>query len=150
MAELGRGGILLGVGGVDAIDSGALEDDVGLDLHGAERAAGVGGEEGVARAGAHDHDVALFQQADGLGGAHRVGDAVDVKTGEQGGLLAFDAVHALRGALEAAEDVAAADDDADLHAGLGGLDDLVGVFIQSLRVDAILLAAHQGLAAEFQ
>ena len=76
---LGGGGIFFGVGGINPIDAGAFEDDVSLDLHGTEGAACVGGEEGVAGAGTHDDDMALLEQADGLGGAHGVGDAVDVK-----------------------------------------------------------------------
>ena len=117
--------------------------------------------------------MTFFQQTDGLGAAHRVGDAVDIKTGKQSGFLALalqgalhghrvddgsehthvvalDAVHAFRGSLQATIDVTSADDDADLHTRLRGFDDFVGIVIQSLRIDAVLLAAHEGFAAEFQ
>src|SRR5512140_2785882 len=47
-----RGALVLHrVGGVDAVDLGRLEHDVGLHLPAAQRRRGVGGEERVARAG---------------------------------------------------------------------------------------------------
>src|SRR3954462_9831026 len=56
------------VGGVDAVDLGPLEDDVGFHLHRAERSGGVGGEVGIAGAGGEEHYPALFQFAAGSGG----------------------------------------------------------------------------------
>ena len=50
----------------------------------------------------------------------------------------------------AAEDVAAADDDADLHAGLLHLDDLAREPAQHFRIDAVVGLAHQRFAGEFQ
>src|SRR6185295_2962848 len=47
LAEADGGGVLLGVGGVDAVHLGGLHDDVRVDLHGAEGGGGVGGEVGV-------------------------------------------------------------------------------------------------------
>src|SRR5579863_5876265 len=40
--ELGGVGVGLGIGGVDAIDGGGFEQDVGSDLHGAQAGSGVG------------------------------------------------------------------------------------------------------------
>ena len=62
------------IGGVDAVDLRALEDDVGLHLHGAQRGRGVGGEVGVAGAGGEDDDAALFEVADGAAADERLGD----------------------------------------------------------------------------
>lgn len=45
--ELSSCWILLGIGGVDAIDTSALEHYIGLDLNTTQRAASVGGEEWV-------------------------------------------------------------------------------------------------------
>jgi hypothetical protein len=51
---------LHGVGIVDAFDLGGLHDDVGLDLHGAKRCGGVGGEIWIAGAGSENHDATFF------------------------------------------------------------------------------------------
>ena len=56
------------VGRVDAVDLGALQDDVGLHLHRAQGGRGVGGEVGIAGAGGKDDDAALFEVADARGG----------------------------------------------------------------------------------
>src|SRR5215467_1593671 len=45
--KLHRGGILGGIGGIDAVHLGGLEEDLGADLHRAEGSCGVRGEEGV-------------------------------------------------------------------------------------------------------
>ena len=55
-----------------------------------------------------------------------------------------------RSAAQSAEDVAAADDDAYLHTHLVYLLDLAGIVTQSLRVDTIILIAHQALARELE
>jgi hypothetical protein len=56
--------VLHGVLVVDAVDLGGLEDDVGADLHRAQRRGGVGGEVGVAGARDEDDDAALLEVAD--------------------------------------------------------------------------------------
>ena len=65
-------------------------------------------------------------------------------------MVAGDAVHALRLQAGTAEDVAAADHEADLRPGLLGLDDLLGQPGQDFRVDAVIAAAHEGFAGELQ
>src|SRR5271156_4519406 len=65
-----------GVGGVDAVDGGGLEEDVGLDLHGAKAGGGVGGEEGVAGAGGKDDDTAFLEVAHGAAADIGLGDLV--------------------------------------------------------------------------
>src|SRR5260221_9091861 len=62
--ELGvaRGGLVLhGVGGIDAVHLGRLQDDIGLDLAPAQRGRRVGGEEWVAGARREDDDLAFLE-----------------------------------------------------------------------------------------
>src|SRR5262249_36635919 len=49
-------GILLGIGGVDAVDAGALEERIGIHLGGAQGGGGVSGEKRIAGAGGEDDD----------------------------------------------------------------------------------------------
>ena len=163
----------LGVGGIDAVDGGGLEQDVGLDLHGAQAGGGVGGEEGVAGAGGEDDDAVLFEVAHGaaadvglgylvhLDGGHDAaveaqlldgvlqGDGVD-DGGEHAHVVGGDAVH-VDGLLgDAAEEVSSADDDADLAAeGVDG-GDLCGYFVNENGVDAETFACSQGFSGEFE
>ena len=65
VGELRCCGILFWVGSIDAIDAGALDEQVGFDFEGAEGRSGVGGEERVAGAAGEEGDVALFQRLDG-------------------------------------------------------------------------------------
>ena len=62
----------------------------------------------------------------------------------------MDAVHAARAGRQAAEQVAAADDDGDLDAELLDFADLPGDLRGGGGVDAERLLAHQGFAGEFQ
>src|SRR5690606_6533379 len=120
-----------------------------------------------------DHDPPLFQVADGAAADEVLADLVDLERahhpgvgaellqrvlhgqgvhhrGQHAHVVAGDPVHA--GGLQAgaAEDVAAADDHAHLHARLVDLEDLAGDAVDDLRVDAVVELAHQGLAAQFQ
>ena len=127
------------VGGVDAVDLGALEDHVGLHLHRAQRGGGVGREVGIAGAGGEDDHAALFEVADGAAADERLGDGAHLDGGrdtrddadvlerilqrqrvddrrEHAHVVGRRAVHALGARREAAEQVAAADDDGDLDA----------------------------------
>lgn len=63
--ELGGRWVLLGIGGVDTVNAGALEHHVGLHLDAAQSAAGVGGEEGAASTARHDSHLALIHGVDG-------------------------------------------------------------------------------------
>ena len=49
VGKLGGRGVLFGVGGVDAIHTGALEQQVGFDFHRTERCTSIGSEERIAR-----------------------------------------------------------------------------------------------------
>ena len=134
---------------VDAVDLGRLEQDLGVDLDGPQRGRRVGREVRVAGAGDEDRDPALLEVADGAAPDVRLGDLVhrdrahhprrdpDVlerilegqavhDRGEHADVVAGRPVHALGRRREAAEDVAAADDDADLDAETVDLRDLAG------------------------
>src|SRR5258708_27440590 len=69
----GRGGVEHRIGGVDAVDLGALQDDIRLHLHGAERGCRVGREIGVAGAGGEDDDAPFLQVADSPAADERLG-----------------------------------------------------------------------------
>ncbi len=145
----GGGGVLLRIGGVDAVDLRALEQRVAAHLGGAQRGGGVGGEERIAGAGGENHDAALLHVAHGaaadVGLAH--GHHRDRRQHARVAAEAFDrvlhgqrvhhrrqhahvvgagALHALGRALHAAEDVAAADDQAHFGARTGRLEHLRG------------------------
>ena len=60
------------------------------------------------------------------------------------------AIHAARARGQAAEDVAAADDDAGLDAQLLDFGDVLGDLRRHGGIDAVGLLAHQGFAGEFQ
>ncbi len=119
-----------------------------VDLERSQRGGGVGREERVARAGGEDHDAALLEVAhrappdvglrdllDRDRGQHaRVRRLVLERVlqrkcvqdgGEHAHVVGGRAVHPLRGALQAAVDVAAAHDDRDLHPAVGHALDLV-------------------------
>src|SRR5438270_13744711 len=81
MVELSGFFVDFGVGGVDAVDGGGFEEDVGFDLHGAEAGGGVGGEEGVTGAGGEDDDAALFEVAHGAAADVGLGDFVHLDGG---------------------------------------------------------------------
>ena len=68
--------------------------------------------------------------------------------GEHAHVVGGDAVHAGARQARAAEDVAAADDDGDLHAHLDDVLQLAGDALDDRRIDAVVAVAQQGLARE--
>ena len=66
-------GSLLGIGGVDAFDARRLDDDVRLDLDGAQHGGRVGGKVRIARAGGKDDGPTLLEMADGAAADVRLG-----------------------------------------------------------------------------
>ena len=130
-------GLLHRVVRVHAVHLRGLQQQVRVDLDGAQRRRGVGGEERIAGAGRENDDAILLQMAHGAaadvvlahlvdadGGHHarvqpealeRVlhGERVH-HGGEHAHVVAGDAIHAGAREARAAEDVAAADDDGDL------------------------------------
>ena len=171
IADGGR--ILLGVGGIDAVHAGALQQGVGLDFQGPERRAGVGREKGIARAAGDQGHTAALQDLDGLVAhvilghrlhrrgrkdlrldallldEHRQGEGVDHRR-EHAHLVAVDAVEALSGALQAAEDVAAAVDDGNLQPGLRGRCDFLRRLAEAVRIESLSGRSAEGFAAEFE
>ncbi len=67
-------GILDRIPVINAIHLGRLEDDIGLDLDGAEGCRGVGRKIGISRSGGKDHHPSLLQVADGPPLDERFGD----------------------------------------------------------------------------
>ena len=74
-----------GVPVVDAVDLGRLEQDLGVDLDGAQRGGRVGREVRVAGAGHEDRDPALLEVADGAAADVRLGDLVHRDRGHDPG-----------------------------------------------------------------
>ena len=70
--------------------------------------------------------------------------------GQHADVVGLRAVHALGGAGHAAEDVAAAHDDGQLHAVVHHVGDFVSQRIDHLRVDAITEVTCQCLAGQLQ
>src|SRR5882724_1767163 len=162
-----------GIGAIDAIDLGALEQDVAAHLGGAQRGGGIGREEGIAGAGGEDDHAALFHvphraPAD-IGLAHRrhrdrgldprmhaqlferVLHGERVHDGrEHAHIVGRRALHALHRPGDAAEDVAAADHQADLDAhAIDGLN-VAGNARHGFLVEAELLRSHQRFAGDLQ
>ena len=70
--------------------------------------------------------------------------------GQHAHVVGLGAFHAGGGAGDAAEDVAAADHDADLHAHADHVADIGGDGADGVVVEAELAPAHQGLARQLQ
>src|SRR5262249_410594 len=138
-----------GIGIVDAIDFGGLQDGVGLDLHGTQGSGGVGGKVRIAGAGGEDDHSSLLQVADGAPAAGwfgglvhfdgrnqaRIdgavvqsilqGERVDDR-GEHAHVVGGNAVHVARLVGHATEEIAASHYDCSLHAERVHLLDLTG------------------------
>ena len=167
------GGILGRVGGVDAVDVLGQQDGVGAYLRRAQDCAGVGREEGVAGAAAKDDDAALLQMPDGLGADVGLGDLVHgdgrlypdlhaalleavshgqgVDDGrEHAHMVRARALHLAAAVFDAAPEVAAADHDADLHAGLDALLDHVAHAADDREIQSPVRVARQRLSADLE
>jgi len=132
-------GVFFGVFVVDPVDLGGFEDDFGSNLVGPEGRGGIGGEVGIAGAGDENNHPLLFKvphgatKDEGLGnlihgdggldaGSHihffeaiHDGETVD-DGGEHAHVISRGAIYTASLALETAEDVAPANDDADFNA----------------------------------
>ena len=169
-----RVGVFFRILVVDAVDLGGLENDIGMQLARAERRGRVSGEVGIAGAGDEDDYAALFEVAHGAAEDERLGNlvhrdgalhaGVDAELleaiheretvddrGEHAHVVAGGAVDPALLAVETAKDVAAADDDADLHAECLDLLHLLADLFQGFGVDRIAgLAAAQHLAGKLE
>ena len=164
-----QGGVLV----VNAIDLGGLHHHIGTNLGGPQGSGGVGGEEGVAAAGAKDHNPPLLQVADclpadvGLGHLLHADGALDPggnpgplqavlegdrihHRGEHAHVVGRGPVHAGGRALEAAEDVAAAHHDRQFGARGHHGGHITGDRLDDRRVNAVALISHQRFAAELE
>jgi hypothetical protein len=149
------------------------QDPLGADLQRAQRGSRVGREERVARAGREDDDASLLEVPDRPAADIRLGDLRCGQCGEHPRVRATAlervlerervqerreharvvggrTVHALRGRLEAAVDVPGAHDDRELEPLLLHVDDLTRECGDAVRVEPVLLLAHEGLAGELQ
>ena len=165
--------VFLRVGGIDAVHTGTLEHDVCLDFDAAQAGACIGGEERIAGTGGHDDYFAGFHALDGTpfiveftDGFHaHGGQYAGFYTGShQGGtkgkavddgcqhahLVAFHTVESLVGTAQSAENVSTAYHDTYLYSQSMYFLDLSCVLGKAFLVDAVLLFAHQALAAELQ
>ena len=162
-----------GVGRVDAVHLGRLEDDVRLDLQGAEGGRRVRREIGAADAGGEDDDASLLEVADDPAADERLGHGLDLDGGYVPGddalllegvlegdavdhgrqephLVGRSPVHAGLGPAVAAEDVAAADHDGELDAEVPDLLELSGDGGDPLEIDALAPGPEKGLAGQLQ
>ena len=172
-AVTGRCRVLHGIGTVHPVDLGRLQDDLGADLGTAQRRRGVGGEEGVARAGREDHDLALLEVAQRLGadvglnhlldlerrldpGRHaRVAQRILQRQGVHDGgqhahVVGGGTVHARGAERDPAEDVAPADHDRELGAHRHRLADLPHHARDRAAVDAVGVIPHEGLSGQLE
>ena len=173
VVKLAGAGVLLRIGGVDAVDACTLKHHVGLDLDAAQGRTGVRRKIRAARATGADDNVALVKVldgaplivklADGLHADGREHVGLDAEGSESAGegeainhcgahahLVSLNAVKALADAAEPAKNVASTDDDSNLYAGIVGFLNLDGIVVEPVDVDAIPLLAHQALAAELE
>ena len=173
LLEFGGFVVEFGIGGVDAVDGGGLEEYVGFDLHGAEAGGGVGGEEGVAGASGEDDDATLFEVAHGAAADVRFGDLVHFDgrhdaaeetelfdgvlkgdgvddSGQHAHVIGGDAVH-VDGLLgDAAEEISSSDDDAYLAAEGVNCSDFSGDFVDEDGVDTKAFTSGQGFARDLE
>ena len=159
-------GALDGILVVDAVNLGGFNQNLGADLARTKSRGGVGRKVRIARTGSEDDDVALGQMVDSaatnigladlvhLDSAHHAAGNIVVLEGILQGervhngcqhphVVGLSTLHATGSACHAAENIAAADNDADLMVNGEQLLDLLGKMIGNLGVDAILAVAHQ-------
>ena len=177
--EIGQGviadglGVALRIGGVDAIDAGALQQGVAAHLRRPQGRGGVGGEERVAGAGGEDHHPPLLQMplgaASDIGLAHGLHGYGGLDAGvhiqplqgilhgervhhgrQHAHVVGAGPLHALGRRGQAAEDVAPADHQAQLDAEARDLGHRPGYGVHGRHVDAIGRIPHQHLPRHLQ
>jgi hypothetical protein len=171
VVKLDGGGVLAGIGGVDAVDLRGLEQDFRVDFVGAQGGRRIGREEGVAGAAGEDDRPAALKMADGAPADVGLGDLAHVdgahhtrrqprffdrvlqrqridKGGDHADVIADGPLHF--GRVGAAEDIAAADDDPHFHTEQGHFLHLGGEAADDDRIDAVIAIALEELAAEFE
>lgn len=168
-----RGEIELRVGRVDAVDLGGLEEGVGIDLGGTERRTRIGREKRIAGAAGENHDRPLREKFAGatgvkgggnlrhLLGSHHDGSRADTlkrvldgqgvdNRGQHAHRVTENAVRALLGTRQAAEDIASAEHDADFDPHGHEAGETIGDIGQNSVVMTGRGGPLQDLAAELQ
>ena len=164
---------LRGVGVVHAVDVFRQQDNVRVDLRRAEHRRGIRGEKRRADAAAEDDHAALLKVPDGAGADIRLRDLLNFqrgldahvhalllqhvgdrhavhRRGEHPHVVGAGALDIALAVLHAAPEVAAADDDAHLYAGLHALLDDVRHLTDDAEVQAKVLVARERLAADLE
>ena len=75
--------VFLGIGRVDAVDAGRLEQDLGAELLAAERGRGVGRDERASRAGGQDDHAPFVEVGQGPAADERLGHFVHADRGQE-------------------------------------------------------------------
>ena len=158
---------------VDPVHLRRFQQDVGVDLVGAQGRGRVGREEGIPGPGDEEDDSPLLEMAEGAATDERLRDLPDLDGrhqtrghasllegilkrqavdhgGEQAHVVAGDAVDSLRRGRHPADDVSATEDDRGLDPERMDLADLVGHAGDDLRRDAEPLVPHERLSRELQ
>src|SRR6516164_3086212 len=157
--------------GKDPVHLGRLQQHIGIDLDGAQRRRGIGGEERIAGTGGEDRHPSLFQMAHGAAADVVLAHLVDADSGHDAHvhpealecILHGERIHHRRqhahvvrchpvhtGACQSrtAEDVAPADHHGELHLHLDDLAQLSGNTLNHHRIDAVVTLTHQRFARE--
>ena len=166
-------GALDGILVVDAVNLSGLNQYLGTDLAGTKSRGGVGRKVRIARTGGKNNDAALGKVVDSatanigladlvhLDSAHHAAGNIVVLEGilqgervhngcQHAHVVGLSTLHATGSAGHTAENIAAADNDADLMANGEQLLDLLGKVVGNLGVDAILAVAHQCFAGKLK
>ncbi|MNE42361.1 hypothetical protein D3C80_1364820 [compost metagenome] len=161
------------VSGVDAIDLGCLEHDIGIDFDCTQAGCRIRRKERVAGTGRENHHVLGVQVTHGLATIVVIGHANHGNSGHHDGrdvgalkgvahgqgvhhsgqhahVVAGDPVHASLAQRFTAEQVATTDNQANLNADADQLANFQCHAIQNFRIDPELFRAHQGLAAKLE
>jgi len=162
-----------GIGIVDAVHFGGLEEGIGPDFAGPEGGGGVGGEKGMSGAGGEDDHAAFVEVAEGPATDERFGDIFHLDGGHDAGLdsgvlegvlegegvddcgehthvVGGVAVHpAFAGGGGAPPDVSSSDDDGELERGRENVTDLVGEATRD-GLGEVIAGFGEGFAGELQ
>ena len=166
-------GVLGRVAVVHAVDVLGQQDHVRADLRRPQHRRRIGGEERAADAAAEDDHASLFQMPDGSGADVRLRHRADLQRrlhpdvhalllqhvrhghavhsrGQHAHVVGAGALDIALAVLHAAPEVAAADDDAHLHAHVHASLDDVRHASHDLEIQSEVLVARQRLAADLQ
>src|SRR3954453_7668037 len=173
LGELGRVLHNHGIGVVDAVDLRGFQDGFCLDIHGAQRGGGVGGEVGVAGASGEDHDAFFFKMTDGAAADEGLRDLIHLdgrlhagvhallfkgvlqgkgvqNGGEHAHVIGGNAVHGAGLLGDAPKEIAAANHNGDLHAEGFHVRQFGGYFVNAEGIYAKALVGCQGFPGQLE